>query len=58
MTAPSAHGTLMSVRLVQPENAVESMVVGVPLKVMEKIDSEVEIHPIAPPASRLGAGRL
>ena len=30
----------------------------VSLKVMEKIDSEVEIHPIAPPASRLGAGRL
>ena len=48
----------MSVRFVQPLNAFAAMAFGVPLKVMEKIDSEVEIHPIAPPASRLGAGRL
>ena len=34
-TAPSAHGTLISVRFVQPLNAPDVMVVGVLLKVME-----------------------
>ena len=34
-TAPSDHGTLMSVRLVQFRNADGWIVVGVPLKMME-----------------------